>query len=128
MASPTQWTNLSKLQETVLDREAWCAAVQGLQRVGHCLATERQHWGRVFSSLCQCGVKILSLFSRLSCSVLDLVSQGLFKLTSHVFLTCPRHFLIFFIYFLLQGIWSFLCSKTGFCFCRGNLVSLVRNC
>ena len=27
--------SLSKLQETVKDREAWCVAVMGLQRVGH---------------------------------------------------------------------------------------------
>ena len=30
MASPTQWTNMSKLQEMVKDREAWCAAVHGV--------------------------------------------------------------------------------------------------
>ena len=35
-------TSLSKLQVIVKDREVWCAAVQGLQRVGHDLATERQ--------------------------------------------------------------------------------------
>ena len=27
--------NLSKLKELVMNRESWCAAVQGLQGVGH---------------------------------------------------------------------------------------------
>ena len=33
--------NLSKLGETVKDREAWCAIVHGLQRVGSDLETEQ---------------------------------------------------------------------------------------
>ena len=34
--------NLSKLQEIVKDREAWCAAVHGLQRVRHDLVTKQE--------------------------------------------------------------------------------------
>ena len=34
--------NLSKLWEMVKDREAWRAAVHGLQRVRHNLVTEQQ--------------------------------------------------------------------------------------
>ena len=34
--------NLGELRETVRDREAWCAAVHGLQRLRHDWLTERQ--------------------------------------------------------------------------------------
>ena len=34
--------SLSKLQETVKDKEAWCAESMGSQKVGHDLVTEQQ--------------------------------------------------------------------------------------
>ena len=37
--------NLSKLQEIVKGREAWCVAIHGSQRVGYDLATEQQQPG-----------------------------------------------------------------------------------
>ena len=43
MTSPTQWAwIMSKLWETVEDREAWCLQSMGPQRVRHNLATEQQ--------------------------------------------------------------------------------------
>ena len=57
--------SLSKLQETVKDRQDWCAAVHGaVQRVGHNLATEQQVSGFVFNHLvCFCSVFLYHSYS-----------------------------------------------------------------
>ena len=39
----TRNINLGKLRKMVMDKETWCAAIYGSQRVGHDLATEQQH-------------------------------------------------------------------------------------
>ena len=55
--------NLSELQETVKDREAWQAAVHGLQRVRIDLATEEQNKDdfscgfQVVSKICPSGLR-----------------------------------------------------------------------
>ena len=47
--------NLSKLQEIMEDREAWYAAVHGLQRVRHDLAIKQQQLTLFVSTLeCPC--------------------------------------------------------------------------
>ena len=42
--------SLGELRELVMDREAWCAVIQGLQRVGHNWVTEL-NWKILFASL-----------------------------------------------------------------------------
>ena len=44
--------SLSKLQEIVKDRKAWCAAVHRVTRVGEDLVTEQQQ--KMWASTCTC--------------------------------------------------------------------------
>ena len=50
-------SNLSKLQETVEDRGAWCAVVHGVTRVGYNLVIHQQHlptYFSIFKNVCVC--------------------------------------------------------------------------
>ena len=50
MVSPTQWTWVWVDFRSCMDREAWCAAVHGSQRVGHDWAAELTDWLTFHSS------------------------------------------------------------------------------
>ena len=45
------YMNFRKLREIVEDKEVWCAAAQGSQRVGHELATEQQQYSCSMTNL-----------------------------------------------------------------------------
>ena len=67
--------NWSKLQETVEDRAAWCAAVQGSLRAGHNLATQQQHRTRLKGWDVMCG-EAFEASQSLPGSLLDHLFRG----------------------------------------------------
>jgi len=59
--------NLSKLWETVVDREAWCVAVHGVTKVRHDLVTEQQQQQIICVSAARKVVDHTRLFKNLFC-------------------------------------------------------------
>ena len=58
--------SLGKLQELVLDREAWGAAVHGSQRVGHNLVTEQLSKGFIGISETEWFINLSKYIERIS--------------------------------------------------------------
>ena len=86
--------SLSKFQELAMDREAWSAAVHGLQRVGHNWATELNWLNVYFSQICD-------IFSHVSSNIFSspfLVSSLSETSIMHMFicLKVAKTFLSFF--------------------------------
>ena len=105
MASMTRWTCLNKLQELVMDREAWRAAVHGVSKS----LTGLSDWTELNTTICKISNKWVKLYIYDSLYVLHIYIWQLFvAVLFYPIATKIYNAVSLFCYHCISNIWNSL--------------------